>query len=225
MANFVLRPFQASLQYRGQYTEPAFDLFANPIPVYRNLLKSLEKYGAHLQDLRYDAPTLTEANITCSLLDLSTDIRFRLDKWEVTFSALHEIGNEAAMQIGLDAWAALQASDPSVKLIRHEMNFAFHADLVKGTPEDVMRQYVTPPQALGEKTTSAIFFYLKGRGEGEESGDILLYHSVVKEGALYLRFNVVYDTTKVPLERLRERADEFVMTRLQQLGLEVEQAT
>ena len=225
MANFVLRPFQGSLQYQGQFANPAFDLFVNPIPVYQNLLKFLGEYGATLQDLKYDAPTLTEATITCSLLDLSTIIKFRLEMCEVVFSKYHELGDEHAMRIGLGAWAALQACDPSVNLIRHKIISAFHADLVKGTLEDVMRQYVPAPQVLGEKTTSAVFFYLKGRGEGEESGNILLHHSVVKEGALYLSFEMGYDATQVSLEKLSERADEFVKTRLQQLGLEVEQAT
>ena len=70
-----------------------------------------------------------------------------------------------------------------------------------------------------------MFFYLKGRGEGEGSSNILLHHSVVKEGALYLSFEMDYDATQVSLEKLSERANEFVKTRLQQLGLEMEQAT
>lgn len=222
MADFVLRPLQASLQYQGQYAEPAFDLLADPVPVYQHLLKLLGPYGVTLRDLKYEAPTLAEANITCSLLDLGAVIRFRLDRCEVGFSQYQQVGDEAAMHIGLGAWGALQASHPDIKLARHQLTLAIHADLVKGTLEDLFKQYVTIPQSLGEKTTSAVFFYLKGRGNGEESGDLLLDKSILKDGALYLRFNVVYDGTQVPIEKLRERVDDFTMTRLLQLGLAVE---
>lgn len=224
MADFVLRPFQASLEYQGQYAEPAFDLLADPVPVYRHLLKFLGPYGVTLRDLKYETPTLAEASITCTLLSLSAVIRFRLDRCDVAFSEYQQVGDEAAMHIGLSAWAALQASDPEIKIARHQLTLSIQADLVKGTAEDLLAQYVTIPQPLGKKTRSAVFFYLKGRGDGEESGDLILDHSIVKDGALYLRFNAVYDGAQVPLEKLRERVDEFVITRLKQLGLDVETA-
>lgn len=191
--------------------------------MYQNLLKFLGDYGATVRDLRYDASTLTEAHVSCFLSNLNTDIRFRLERFEVTFSRYYEIGDEAAMRIGLSAWAALQASAPSIKLVRHELFSDFHADVVKGTSKDVIQRYVTSPESFGDKTTSTVFFQLQGRGEGEENDNIYVSPSILKEGALFLRFHMVYDATQIPLEKLRERADKSIMTRLQQMGLEIEQ--
>jgi len=225
MAGFIARPFQSEIQYQGQYTDLAFDLFAAPSPVYRNLLKFLGRYGTTLRDLRVDTSTVADANISCTLLNLSTAVRYYLDRLEITIAKLHEIGDEAAMQLGLDAWAALQASDPKISLARHGITLAFHGDLVKGTVEELMRQYVTPPKALGDKTTSAVLFYLRDRGEGEEGGSIFLDRSLVKDGALYLKLNLVLNATQVPLEKVRDRVDEFIATVLAQMGIEVERAS
>lgn len=225
MANVVGRPFLSEIQYQGRYADLAFDLFATPLPVYRNLLRFLGKYGATLKDLGYVAPTVADANISCTLLGLSTTVRFYLDRLEVTIAKLHELGGEAAMQLGLDACAALQASDPEIRLARHEVTLHFHADLVKGAVEELMRQYVTPPKAFGGNTTSAVLFYLGDRGEGEEGASILLDRSLAKDGALYLKLILFLNATHVPLEKVRDRVAEFVTTSLGQMGLEVERTT
>lgn len=225
MAGFVGRPFLSEIQYQGQYGDLAFDLFATPFPAYRNLLKFLGKYGATLRDLRYDALTVADANISCALLDLSTTIRFYLDRLEVTIAKLHEVGPEVARQLSLDAWAALQASDPKMRLARHGVMLAVHADLVKGTVEELIKQYVTTPKALGDKTTGPALFYLKDRVEGEEGGSILLDRSLVKNGALYLKLNLVFNATHVPFEKVRDHVEDFIATALGQMGIEVDRSS
>lgn len=225
MVSILARPFRSEIQYQGQYADLAFDLLAAPLPVYRNLLKFLGRYGATLRDLRYDALTVVDANISCALLDLSAAIRFYLDRLEVTIAKLHEVGPEVATQLSLDAWAALQASDPKIGLAKHGVTLAFHADLVKGTVEELMSQYVTPPKAFGDKTTSAVLFYLKDRGEGEEGGSIFLDRSLAKDGALYLKLNLVLNATYVPLEKVRDRLNDFIATALGQMGIEVDRSS
>ena len=225
MAGFVGRPFQSEILYQGQYDDLAFDVLAAPIPVYRNLLKALGKYRATLPNVRYDAQTVAQANISCTLLDFSAIVQFHLDRFEVRLVKLHEVGEDVAAQIMLDAWAALKASDPKIKLIRHRVTLDVQADLVKGTVEEVMKQYVISPKAFGENTRSAVIFYLKDGREGGESGSIYLDRSPLKDGALYLKLDVSLDATKVPPEKVRDQVDEFVTTRLGQLGLEVERAT
>ncbi len=225
MASFLGRPFLSEIQYKGQYSDVAFDLFATPLPVYRNLLKFLGKYGATLRDLRYDTLTLPDANISCTLLDLKTMIRFYLDRVEVTITNLHEVGAEAAMQLGLDAYAALQASDPKISLAKHGVTLQFHAELVKGTVEEVIGQYVTPPKAFSGKTMSGASFHLRDQGKDEEGASILIEPSLVKNGALFLRLSLALNATDVPLEKLRDRMAGFVTTALGHMGLEVERTT
>jgi hypothetical protein len=212
------------MQYTGHFEDHAFGLLVTPVPVYQNLLKVLRKYGATLRDLRFDAPTVADANISCTLLDLNTHIRFYVDRFEVLIAKMHEIGDDTAEMLVLVAWKALQASNLEIKLIRHGLTLEAHADLVKGTVEDVIKQYVTPPQNLADKVRSAVAFYLKGWDSNQEEGSIFLDRSTVRDEALYVKMSLVLSAHHVPIEQVRGRVDKLIVTALEDLGLGTERA-
>ena len=85
METILLRPVRSNVQYQGVFGDINFELLASPIPLYRNLLKRLGKYGVTLQNLKVDFSTLGEANVNCTLLELSTNIAIRLDRIEINW--------------------------------------------------------------------------------------------------------------------------------------------
>jgi len=222
MAGLLARPFRSEIQYQGQYADFAFDLFTASAPVYRNMLTFLGRYGATLRDLRQDAPTVADANISCTLFDLTTTVRFYLDRLEVTFAKFHEVGGEHATHICLDAWGALQASDSTIRLARHTVVLGFHADLVKGTIEELIGQHVAPSKIFGDKTRSAILYYLRDQGEVGAGSNVYLDRSLLKDGALYVKLTLVLDAAQVPLEKVRDRVNDVLASIAKHMGLEVE---
>lgn len=202
----------------------AFRLLANPIPVYERFLEAFGKYGASLRDLKYEGAVLSEANISCSLLNFSVLVRVRLDRLEVTFFRLDMIDEKAASQIAVDAWNAIKASNDSVELVQHGVTVATHVEL-PGTFSygALLNRYVVAPSELKSHTRSGVVFYLgEDQTRGEKGGSIVLDHSILKDGALYLKVSAVFDAAKVPINAVGSSMDEYFTRQLANLGLVVE---
>lgn len=220
MDKILLKPTQSDAQYQGPFQHLAFGPLANPVPLYQNLLKHLGKYGASLKDLKFDSTVLSDANISCSLLGLSTVIRVRLDWLEVTFLKLHEVGEKIAGQILLDSWAAVHETDPSMAIIEHGVSINAYTEIRDAPYDAVIRRYVTIPPALGEKTLAGVAFYLpEDPAKGERRGSIVLDRLTGQERGLVLKVNVVFDAKQVPFSTLTQRIDEYVTRHLDHLAL------
>lgn len=225
MEKILLKPLRTEIQYLGQYNALAFKLLANPVPVYENLLRNLGKYGASLRNLKYEATNLSEANISCTLLDMSVTVRVTLDRLDVTFFRLDTVGEKVAHQIVLDAWNAVKLSEASIQLGQHGVTVASHAEIQGASYNTLLQRYVVTPPNLGANVGSGVVFYIHGDPtEGLSGGNTMLDRSTVKDGALYLKVAVVLDATKVSIEALGSRVDDYFTRQLANLGLEMERA-
>lgn len=225
MEKILLKPLRTEIQYQGQYSALAFKLLANPVPVYENLLRNLGKYGASLRDLKYETADLAEANISCTLLDLSVTVRVRLDRLDVTFFRLDTVGEKLAHQIVVDAWNAVKLSQESIQLGQHGVTVASHAEIRGTSYNTLLQHYVVTPPSLGANTGGGVVFYIAGDPtKGLNGGSTLLDRSTMKEGALYLKVAVLLDATKVSIEELGSHVDDYFTGQLAGLGLEMERA-
>lgn len=100
--NRVLKSLRSEVHYRGNYAENAFALLAAPTPLYRSLLKHLSVFGATLQNFKIETPSLADSHVSCTLLDLNTAIRARLDRFEIDCWRLHEIGTDSSSDCSRD---------------------------------------------------------------------------------------------------------------------------
>jgi len=90
----VLKPTRTGVLYEGKFTGIAFGLLSNAHPLYTALLKHLGKYGATLQDLKFDVSVLANANVSCSLLNHHTNVTIGLQSLTVYISPFHQVGEE-----------------------------------------------------------------------------------------------------------------------------------
>jgi hypothetical protein len=175
MEKILLHPIRSEVEYHGIFASPAFGSFANAFVAFQSLLKHMQKYGALLSGLRYDAPNLPDANISCALPELNTVIRLRLDRFETIFSAFHEVGTKIAQEMLLEGWAAVHEIDASIAVVEHRL-FSNISVQVQGTSyEAVMSRYVLAPSALGEHSRAGVVFSLpEDLAHGERQGNIVL---------------------------------------------------
>lgn len=216
----LLKPIRSDAIYHGRFADLAFGLLANPIPVYQSLLKHLGKYGATLNNLKYDATVMSEANISCYFLDFSVMIRVRLDRLEVNLFKLHEIGEEIAKNIILESWTAVHETEASIEVVEHAVTINCDTQ-IEGTPYNaVIQRYVAIPSAVGEKTRAGVVFYPPGDlAKGEREGSVVMDRLAGQEQGLLLKVNMTFDAKQVPFDSLPQRIDEYITQNLDHLGL------
>ncbi|MFQ5853694.1 MAG: hypothetical protein ACE5JU_24310 [Candidatus Binatia bacterium] len=223
MDKILLKPIRSDAIYHGRFAELAFELLATPVPVYQSLLKHLGKYGANLNNLKYDATVISEANINCYFLDFNAMIRVRLDRLEVNFFRLHEIGEEIAKNIILDSWTAVHETEPSIEVVEHAVSINCDTQIEGTSYNAVIQRYVSIPPALGEKTRAGVGFYPPaGLVKGERDGSVVLDRLIGQEQGAVLKINMTFDAKQVRFDSLAQRIDEYVTGQLDRLGLKLD---
>ncbi|MFQ5802814.1 MAG: hypothetical protein ACE5JQ_07985 [Candidatus Methylomirabilales bacterium] len=220
MDKISLTPVTSEAQYEGRFTDFRFALLANPIPVYQSLLKHLAGDGATLDSLKLEATTLSTANISCSLVSLNTTVKVLIDRFEVSFLRLHEIGEQRAVSVLLKSWGALKEIDPSLVLAEHVV-LTTVCGLIKDVRYDtLMQRYVAAASVLGDNTKAGVVFYLpEDEAIGQRAGSIVLDRLGTHEQAVILKLNTGFSAKQVPLEALPQRFDEYVTNNLDRLGI------
>ena len=223
MDKILLKPTLSDATYYGRFADLAFEPLANPIPVYKTLLKYLSKYGATLKDVKIDTTTLSEANISCHMLDLHTMITWRLDRIQANFFKLQEIGEETARTILLDSCRAVSEVDPSIEFAEHEVLIQSLTKIEGPSYDTVMRRYINTQTAPGEKVHAGVVSYsASDPAKGQNRGSLVLDRWVGQEQGLLLKVSVVFDAKKVPIDSLPQRIDDYLTEQLDQLGLRLD---
>jgi hypothetical protein len=224
MRKILLKSLRSEIQYQGRFSRFAFGLLAPPTALYENLLKHLARYGGTLQSLSFKAEqlSLADAGVNCFLTELNTIIYVRLDRLEINFFKLNEIGVETANQILLASWAAIHEADASIAILEHVVGVTLHAQIQGASYDELIGRYVTMPPGLKDTAHAGIAFYLpEAASEGERLGNIVLDRLAGGE-SLNVKLTVAFDTQQVPVELLAQRVDEYMIRTLDSLALEVE---
>lgn len=223
MDKIVLKPVKSSVQYQGQFAELAFDTLASPVRLYKHLLKDLGKYGASAKDLKFDAVEISEANLTCLLVDLNGIVRIWLDRLEVTFYDLGLVGEDAANQILLGTYEALLDVESPVKIKSHVVKIETHAQLANVSYDTLVSNYINFPPSLGDKVSGGLALYLGDDPEkGERGATVMVDRSLVVDGGIYIHAAVEFDASLIPIESIRQKFSEFHKRSLDHLGLVLE---
>ena len=217
--DLVLKSLRSDVHYRGNYTENAFELLAAPTPLYRSLLKHLGVFGATFQNFKVETPSLADSHISCSLPDLNTAIRIRLDRFEIDCWRLHEIGTETAHRIVLAGWAAIHEADAAMKVMAHVVDLNILAEVRGGTAADVLRQYVQTPDPLGVMDVG-VAFYTRPIQKNEEPWINIVLDRVFREDSqLVIKTTVGCDAAAVPLDSIALAVENQTNRTLDGLGL------
>ncbi len=200
----------------------AFNVLAAPAGMYQNIIDHLGVYGASLKDMKLDAAVLADANITCQLLNYSAMLRIRLDGWGLSLFKLNETGKELAARILNNSWACVHQTDPKLEIIHHDWAVSIWADIRDNSYKEVIGQYLNPVKRLPENSSAAIAFYLpEVASVGEGRGNLNIEPFEAFENRLHLRISGRFDATKVPIDTLKERIQEYIRKNLEQLDLKI----
>jgi hypothetical protein len=218
MEKILLKPLRSEVQYHGIFAAPAFSLLSRSATLLENILKHLGKYGANLNSIAVDS-LVPNANVACSLVDLGTIVRIRLDRLEISFVRFHHVGEPTAKQIFLDSYAALQKTPDVPGFTEHLLNVHLYAEIVNGSYIDIIQRYVKTPEVLGENVEAGVVFYLPGdQSQGERQGSIVIDRLVGQGRGMDLRINLSLDARAVAAEDVSERIDNFVNRQIERLG-------
>src|SRR5690349_10590187 len=98
---YTLAPIRSEARYRGAFAGIAFDLLATPLPLVKRLFKDLGPYGLSIRDIKLETPTLGDAHLDCVLNEINCVARMYLDRLEIDYLKLHEIGTEVATRVAV----------------------------------------------------------------------------------------------------------------------------
>jgi hypothetical protein len=221
MDTISLQPFQSDASFEGVFDEPVFGLLASPVLLYQSLLQELNGFGASLSSLKFESTTLSDANVSCSLVSISTLARVRLDRLQVSFFRLHEVGEVTARQVLLGSIGAIQRTQPFVTYSRYDLSVNISAKIVGSTYSALIGRFVTTPADLGKSADAGVAFYLgPDDATGRISGGVVLDRLIARsDGDLIFKANASFEASKVPAERIVDRFDEFVTGALKALGM------
>src|SRR5439155_25655599 len=102
----------------------------------------LGKFGANLSVLRADFTNLSDSNINCYLQDIGTFVVCRLDRLDVSFQKLHELGADSLGQILAGAWKAVHGTDKTISIARHEVTANVHTQIMESKYDEVISRFV-----------------------------------------------------------------------------------
>jgi hypothetical protein len=155
----------------------------------------LGKYGVAPENIKTDLSTIPNVNTHCILLDLSTHLYLRVDRLEVGFLKLHELGSHVAQQFLLESWLALRDSGLSVGITEHTLTFETHAQILSASYDTVLSRYITPPSTLGVGARAGVVFYIpENMNTGTRQWSIVLDRSTGQDQYLAVRVNIHYRT-------------------------------
>ena len=215
-----LTTISSQLDYEGRFAGHHFTLLANPIPAYESLLRHLSPEGASLENLKLDATVLSSANISCHLPTVGTTVKFRIDRFEVSFSYLRE-ETDVAKKTLATAWNALHAADPSVVLATHTLSARLYARF-DADYESLMKGLLTAGVLSAAKGGAGIMISagdddVTGRRFGSVSMDF--WGPSPGNNFAVLRANATFLAGKVPIEHAFDRFDAYVTESLLHLNL------
>lgn len=217
--NLKLKTVRSEVHYRGNYSENAFGLLASPTALYRSLLKHLNVFGATLQNFKVETPSLAETHLSCVLLDISTAIRVRLDRFELDFWKFHELGTETTNRIAVSTWTAIRDADDSLHLTAHAVDLNILAEVEGGTSADLISRYVRTPEVLGAMDLGVAFYTPPVQSNAEPWINIVIDRVFRQDKQVLIKLTVGFDANAVPLETFALEVDRYTTTILDRLGL------
>jgi hypothetical protein len=222
MARIVLQPYRSDASYQAYFGSPPFALFTYAVPLYESLLNHLSRYGVTVQSLAYQAASLSEANITCSLSHIGgAFIRVRLDRFEVTFPRLHETDEGTARQILLGGLKALQEAATYIVFGSHQVSLNASARVADLTYQELMTRYVTPPASIGSVDSGVVFYFRPDEAAGRRWGSIVLDRLAGSEKDLVVKIAASFDGQKVSATGVADSFSQFLESHLGYLDLDL----
>lgn len=216
---------RADLAFEAGYAEPAFELLRDVSGLLRSLYSHLTPHGMRLTDMKVErgGNSVIDHHVFCYLFNFVMTARVRVERIEVTCSEFPRAYVEKFGAAIVAVVRAVQQHAPHIRFRAHAMGVSLHGR-IDGTPaREYLSQFAAGiPDGLGPSTGNGAVFYF-GQDADQLLSSVSMDVSASVPNGLWVRPHVVWDATKVNVERLPEHAELFVRKVLAQLGLELVQ--
>jgi hypothetical protein len=214
---------QAEFQMEAGFSQAEFSLFRETNSLLDHLFKALQPHGARLADIRVETGggSAADFNVLCYLFNYWVTLRVRIDRIDIVGSQLpqdyvHKYG--AAI---VDALQSVRNYHQQMKYRAYTLIVGMHGSLENGSVKQYISNFVkNVPDGLGPSAGNGTVMYFGPVGERLLCSVTIDRSTTVADG-LFCRTYVVWDATKVEVERLPELANRFVRETVSQVGLEL----
>ena len=135
------------LYFQTLFTEPAFTLFQNLPGLTQHVFARLNRHGLRLADMKFEIGngSLAEHQLTCSLLNYSTSVRFRIDTVEINSFNLHHLSEEQIGDVAVSALEALKLYSAATIFATYQLSVAAHGVVGGASGQEFVRRFTNPP--------------------------------------------------------------------------------
>jgi len=214
---------KADLAFEAGFSRPEFALFQNAALLLDRVYRRLEPYGLRLSDIRVErgAGNVGDQHILLYLFNYSMTVRVRIERIEVSCSALPQDLVEKFKAAILDVLQAIKDSKPDLSFRAYAIALALHAKLEGQSATDYLARFVTNvPKNLGASTGRGAVFYFGPEGDRLLSTVTADVSAVVPDG-LFVRVHAVWDAGRVAPDALARIAEPFLLQALESLDLQL----
>src|SRR5438132_7274212 len=134
--------------YSGTFPKPLLSLMSKLPELSEALFEALSPYGIVFNSLRVEGTNLPEANLTYSFFNYAALVRVKLDRFEMNFFRLHEIGGEVANRAFVDAWRAMEKVVPGIRLAEHSVTATAFLAFPQSSLSEVALKFIQPPESF-----------------------------------------------------------------------------
>lgn len=221
----TLQTLQSDFQYRGNFETAAIDLVPQLLQLIKNFLRELGPFGLDLRGMRLDGSALSEVHLRLNIPEMNFTCRALLDRLEVNFWKLQEIGADSAKKMLAANWAAVHETEPSINVRLHLAWLNIYARPIGSSSySSMMERFVKLPPAFGDKLDAGVGFYSQGdRAKGVLASSFVIDRWTAVEQGLSLKLAAEFDGTRIPPEEVAGLVEELLKRYIDSLGLAFEQ--
>lgn len=219
-AKFVVS--RSELVVEAGYRDPQFRLFRDESGLIGRLVTRLSPHGLTLNGMKIErgSGTLGELHLVCYLLDYAVTARIRVDRVEINCTLLTEENKSRVIAAAVDTLDCVRegvGSDYRAYAVAMNIHGLLEG---KDAKSFLGRLIASPPADVGAVAGNAVAYYF-APVDDRIAASLTLDVSAVTTDGLYARPQATWDASRLPLERLAERAEQFVRHTLASFGIEV----
>src|SRR5262245_18256867 len=213
---------RSDVAFEAVYPRPEFGLFRDDAGLLARLVARLSPHGLKLTDMKIErgSGNLGEVCLLFTLVDYLLTVRVRLDQTNIFCSLLTEQNKKRVIAATVDTLDCIrQHIGGEYRAYTVTMNI--HGLLEHQSANALLsRLIVAAPPNLGPVTGGAVAYYLSSH-EDRTAASLTCDISQLTVDGLYARPHTTWDATRLPLEQLAERAEEFVRRALGSFDIEM----
>jgi len=210
-------PSRGDITLQFNFSEPAFELMP-AASLAQRLFERLAPLGLRLVDIRVEtgAGSFGDANLVCTLLNISAVLRVYLDRVELHFVDVKREVSQSVREV-ISAVFDERTGLPSIRT--YSFSLGLHG-LVDGlaAKEFLVQFSRRTPKTLGPLVATGVVFYF-AEVQSRMTSDLTIDASAVIPSGVFLRFHATWDAEKASVDQGFGLSRAFVMDAMAALGL------